>query len=81
MEIQLNRVKAKRRERLEEEAESNAITGVNAKEFKAGKRKKDRLKQEIDFMWQELESTHGNIQITELENMVKAEKHHLLQIY
>ena len=60
----MERVKAKRRERLEAEREANILMGVNAKEFRRGERKKERLKREIDEMWIELEKTFNINAIT-----------------
>ena len=60
----MERVKAKRRERLEAEREASLLMGVNAKEFRRGERKKERLKREIDEMWIELEKTFNINAIT-----------------
>ena len=53
----MDRVKTKRRERLNAEHEASILMGANAKEFRRGERKKERLKREIDEMWIELENT------------------------
>ena len=47
MEMQLNRVKDKRKERLEQENEERTLMGGKAKELAVGERKKERLKREI----------------------------------
>ena len=72
MEVQLDRVKQKRRERLQLEQEATRHMGGQAREIIAGERKKDRLKKEIDYMWSELEGTFNLNQITEMENELKA---------
>ena len=77
----MDRVKTKRRERLNAEHEASILMGANAKEFRRGERKKERLKREIDEMWIELENTFNINQITSMENNLKAEKLRLLELY
>ena len=63
------------------EQEATRHMGGQAKEIVKGERKKERLKREIEQMWSELEGTFNNIQITEMENDLKAQKVKLLEIY
>ena len=81
MEVQLDRVKLKRKERMDQEYEASRIMGGKAKEIMAGERKKERLKREIEAMWSELEGTFNNNAVTELENDLKAQKVKLLEIF
>ena len=48
MEVQLDRVKERRRERLEAEMEAQKFQGGKAKELRQGAMRKDRLKREIE---------------------------------
>ena len=72
MEVQLDRVKEKRKDRMDAEAEAKFLMGDKAKELQAGERKKDRLKREIQLMWSEIEGTFNNNAVVELENDIKA---------
>ena len=68
MAVQLDRVKTKRRERLKAEHEASITYGHKAKEIVQGERKKDRLKREIETMWNQLEHTYNNNKVTQMEN-------------
>jgi hypothetical protein len=60
MEVQLSRVKAKRRERIEAELDFAVLAGGKTKELREVERKKDKLKRTIERMWLELENTYNN---------------------
>ncbi len=81
MEVQLKRVKDKRKDRIETERQNNRLYGGKAREIRQGERKKDQLKREIEEMWSELENTYSNNAVTKLENDLKAEKGNLLELY
>ena len=86
METQLERVKAKRKERLESERLAAQFHGGQTTdrpppEIRQGERKKDKLKKEIEHMWLELETTYNNNELTEMENTLKADKLELLHLY
>eukprot|EP00354_Favella_ehrenbergii_P004981 CAMPEP_0170470440 /NCGR_PEP_ID=MMETSP0123-20130129/12899_1 /TAXON_ID=182087 /ORGANISM="Favella ehrenbergii, Strain Fehren 1" /LENGTH=64 /DNA_ID=CAMNT_0010737569 /DNA_START=1281 /DNA_END=1475 /DNA_ORIENTATION=+ len=60
MEVQLERVKVKRWERIEAERIKTCMTGAEGKELRKGERNKLRLKHEIEQMWLELDNTYNN---------------------
>ena len=63
MEVQLNRVKTKRRERIEAELNFANLAGEKSKELREGERKKEKLKRNIERMWIELENTYNHKKI------------------
>lgn len=81
MEVQLDRVKAKRAERIEAEIEASRLMGGKSKEIREGERKKIKLRREIEDMQLELEKTYNNNAVTKLEDEVKAEKQNLFQLF
>ena len=60
MEVQLNRVKTKRRERIEAELDFANLAGDKSKELRESERKKEKLKRKIEQMWIELENTYNH---------------------
>lgn len=60
MEVQLNRVKTKRRERIEAELDFASLAGDKSKELRESERKKEKLKRKIEQMWIELENTYNH---------------------
>lgn len=79
-------MKTKRRDRLEAEQKANPFNKNRAQErpapeIRKGENKKNRLKKEIHQMWVELENTFSNNEVTQMEDTLKAEKLHLLEIY
>ena len=81
MEVQLERVKVKRAERIEAERVKTRMGGAEGKELRRGEHKKLRLKQEIEQMWQELDTTFNNNAVMKMENDLKADKIKLMQLY
>ena len=81
METQLERVKNKRKERLEAEREAARLEGGKNKEIRQGAKKKDQLRREIEQMWIDLESTFNNNAVTKMENDLKAEKLKLMTLF
>ena len=74
MELQLNRVKSKRAERIEAELEATRTHGTKTKEIRDGERKKLKLNREIEQLRIDLEKTYHNNAVVQLENEVIAEK-------
>ena len=60
MEVQLNRVNTKRRERIEAELDFANLAGDKSKELRESERKKEKLKRKIEQMWIELENTYNH---------------------
>ena len=81
MEVQLERVKTKRAERIEAERVKTRMTGAEGKELRKGERNKARLKAEIEQMWLELDTTYDNNKVLRMENDLKADKIKLMQLY
>ena len=81
MEVQLERVKQKRQERLAAERAARGLHTLEDKEVLKAERKKLRLKQEVDRMWLELEGTYGNNTIVKIEDDLAGQKLHLMELY
>ena len=81
METQLERVKNKRKERIEAEREAARLEGSKNREIRQGAKKKDQLRREIEQMWIDLESTFNNNAVTKMENDLKAEKLKLMSLF
>ena len=58
------------------------IGGIkDSKQLRLGERNKLKLKQEIERMWLDLESTYGNQSIIKVENSLEEEKLRLMQLF
>lgn len=77
----MNRVKAKRTERLEAELEASRFAGTKSKEIRDGERKKAKIRKEIEYLQLELEKTYDNNTVTQIENEVKNEKNNLFLLF